>query len=227
MLNNLMTNSVIFDFDSTLVTVETLEKVLNYQGQLTDQQLNQLSKITDDGMNGIISFHESLYRRLDIAQPTKQACHAIAKTCFNEWLTPGIKGVIFELQAQGNQIWIISGGLEDVIKPVARELGIPSENIRGIKIKWDSHGNYIGLQENNPFNHSKVKGADQIKSKLGQKSIIIGDGFTDLALYSEGICSHFIAFTQNVNRQDVVDQSPSYAFNTLVLRQELLRLGYL
>ena len=38
MLNNLMTNSVIFDFDSTLVTVETLEKVLNYQGQLTDQQ---------------------------------------------------------------------------------------------------------------------------------------------------------------------------------------------
>ena len=36
---------------------------------------------------------------------------------------------------------------------------------------------------------------------------MVGDGFTDLEVYLEGGTEHFICYTENVNRQRVVEQS--------------------
>src|SRR3989338_10206993 len=59
-----------FDFDSTLVSIESLDELIalsireNHEPDEAGKILEEIRKITDMGMNGEIDFPESLSRRL-------------------------------------------------------------------------------------------------------------------------------------------------------------------
>jgi FMN phosphatase YigB (HAD superfamily) len=48
----------------------------------------------------------------------------------------GIKELIGALQARGIAVYLISGGFRELTLPIARELGVPFENVFANRMNW-------------------------------------------------------------------------------------------
>lgn len=207
--------TVIFDFDSTLITCESLEEILKEKG-LDAEILKRIKEITAQGMSGKISFISSLEKRLGIASVSKKdfitfGLHA------GQFLTPGMEDLVKELIDQKVQVWIVSGAVRDAMVPVAKRLGIPDERLLGIDLKWSNEGKYTGVDASKPLNRSKWEGAKEASMQWMGPKIAVGDGMTDYALYEHGLVDSFVAFTQNVRRQAIVEKEVLEAKNVLEL----------
>ncbi len=79
-------------------------------------------------MGGSIPFEVALKARLDICKPSK---FDIEKTLRERpfELNSGIKELVKDLQRRNCDVYLVSGGFQQMIDPVAVELGIPSSNI--------------------------------------------------------------------------------------------------
>ena len=197
--------SIIFDFDSTLVSIETLDHLLAKKIQDAPTKA-ELAKITDLGMRGEIPFSESLVSRLKFATLTKSEVDAFARTV-HKHLTPGMLALIENLHRKGWECWILSGGLKEIILPCAKLLGINTDHVNAVEIEWDDKGQFIKLKDSHPFNVSKVAGAKTLNLKFGSPSVAVGDGMTDFLLYDEGIVEYFVAFTCHKQHQEVIDKA--------------------
>ena len=43
-------------------------------------------------------------------------------------------------------VWIVSGGLEDVLYPVADHLGVPRERVLGTRVEWAPDGDLVSVE---------------------------------------------------------------------------------
>ncbi|WP_100550523.1 HAD-IB family phosphatase [Caedibacter taeniospiralis] len=205
--------NVIFDFDSTLIAFESLELVMADLLQGDQHKIQQLEILTNAGMNGEIGFRESLEARLSIVKPSCQALHAfVAQYCPGAF-TIGVEKLIQKLHANGVKVWIISGGFRELILPFAQVLNIPSAQVCAVNLNWNENGQFESLNNDNGFCDSKVMGVQRIREQLQGQTLIVGDGFTDYELFREGIAHQFIAYTEHVSRQQVLDVAPFYAQN--------------
>ena len=203
--------TAIFDFDSTLVSVESLEIILTSLIDKDPEKLNTITKLTEQAMNGEINFKDALIQRLNIAAPTQQSiANFITNYCPNS-LSIGMAKFIQILQENDVNIFIISGGFKEVILPFSKFLHLPEQNVYAVEIHWDNQGNFIELNNSNGFADSKIKGAEKIQSKFSNDSVIIGDGFTDYELYKTKIVSDFIAYTGNIKREKIMKCAPHTA----------------
>jgi phosphoserine phosphatase len=201
-----MIKTAIFDFDSTLINAESLELLLAPQLANHPEKQALIAEITRQGMEGTISFAESLQRRLAIATPTQANIDRLAKRMMN-YLTPGMAELIADLQQRGVDIWIISGGLRELILPVGLALNIPATQIHGVQLRFGTQGQFVRMDEQDPFSHSKVDGARLLAQQWHKPSVMIGDGMTDYQVYQAGLVDRFIAFTQHARRNSVLSQS--------------------
>ncbi len=194
--------TVVFDFDSTLVPVESLEEVLR-ACDLDEDRLRWVEEITRRGMEGELDFRASLESRLAIAAPTREAVRAAGQD-LAERLTPGAQACIAELRAGGHQVRIVSGGFRDVILPAARVLGLDAAHVHAVSAHWTPDGAFASLVEDG-FVESKVAGAGALHPEWPRPVIAVGDGATDMALARAGIADHFVAFTEHVRRRFLDD----------------------
>lgn len=213
-------STVIFDFDSTLINCESLEVILQPVLQHRPELEAQFKHLTDLGMNGEISFKESLQRRLALATPTRQAVQSFAASAA-QYLTPGIQRLIRELQHNGVSVWIISGGLFDAIAPLARQLNIPVSQVLAVNIDWDAAGSFLQIKECDICSESKVMAAQKVAVSWSKPSVMIGDGMTDYAVYLAGLSNYFIAYTEHVQRPALAALPISKARNAEDLSQTL------
>ena len=203
--------TVIFDFDSTLIQCESLEVILAPLIANDLQKLEKVELLTQQGMSGELSFKDSLTKRLEIAKPTQKSIqYFVQKHCPNI-LTRGVKPLIDLLHQQGVDVFIISGGFKGAISPFANYLKIAEQKVFGVEIEWGKKGEFIGLNENNGFAYSKIKGAQAIRHLLGCQSVIVGDGYTDYMLYQSGIVTDFIAYTEHAQRKSVLEKAQKTA----------------
>ena len=56
----------IIDFDSTFIKVESLDELLEISEPGNKLKIDEVKKITNEGMEGKISFSESLSRRINL-----------------------------------------------------------------------------------------------------------------------------------------------------------------
>ena len=214
--------TVIFDFDSTLITCESLEHVLESK-KLDEKAMQQIREITNQGMSGAISFLSSLERRLRVVLLRRQDFVEFGQRAV-ELITPGMRELVAELQQRSTDVWIVSGAAREAMLPVGKALGIPLERLLGVDLLWDADGCYAGIDADKPLNRSKWEGAQLVASLWTAPTISVGDGITDFALYEHGLVQHFIAFTQNVRRQAVLDKRVPEARTVAALRQQLQEL---
>lgn len=214
--------TVIFDADSTLLTCESLEEVLRAKN-IDPQRMQQIQAITAQGMSGEISFISSVQKRLGMATITHQDVIDFGKRVV-EYVTPGLESLIHELQHRGIDIWIVSGAARDILKPLGKHLGIPESHLFGIDLQWSSTGEYSGIDETKPINRSKWEGVREIASTWSLPRIAVGDGMTDYALLEHGLVDHFIAFTQNVRRQALINKGVVEAKSVEALRKSIEKL---
>lgn len=197
--------SVVFDFDSTLVPVESLEALLAAE-DLSAETRAEIARLTDAGMTGALSFSESLRARLELARPRRAALDALARRLAAA-PTDGAAALIADLHAGGHEVWIVSGGFRDLLVPVGAALGLPEARVHGVASRWAADGSFAGLEPDDAFARSKVEGVRAAGIAFARPAIGVGDGATDLALRDAGLVDVFVAYTEHVARPEVVGRA--------------------
>jgi len=210
----------IFDFDSTLVKNESLNDVLSLSSGNNKSKVNEIVKITNMAMEGLISPKESMDKRLNLATISKSFVKIIADKTKNE-ITNNMIDFISFLKKNKINIYIVSGGFFEMIEPTARILGISKNNIFANNFVYNNEI-VVGAEKSLLLeDHGKVKMIKSLKEKgiLVGKNIMIGDGFTDLETFIMGSVDEFICFCGIVLRENVVKQSRNIARNVDELKK--------
>ncbi len=205
------TEAFVFDFDSTLVTVESFDELL---GIALEERIDKaviyanIEAITEAGMNGEIDLLESLTKRLQLVEITQSHIDA-AIELLKQAITPGMADVVSHLKSLNHNICIMSGGFTEMILPVAQMLDISPENIFANQF-CKSDGIVTGIDFENPLSRSSGKAEIivHLKSALDTKVTCIGDGMSDAIPYLKGVADEFWGFFQNKDRPSVREKAP-------------------
>lgn len=215
--------TVIFDFDSTIVSCEGLECLLSNKLDKDPQKQGVLHAVTRQGLDGEISFADSLKRRLQLAAPTKE--EVVEHGSFLEGMvTPGMKELVARLHQLGVDVWIASGGIQETLYPVANALGIPSSQVLGVRLLWEDDGRLKGISPSCLFSQSKWQGLKPYADKWSRPVIMVGDSVSDYTLYEKGTVDDFILFTQNYRCEKLIDVAGYLAINTAELGEQIKRI---
>ncbi|HRP90677.1 MAG TPA: phosphoglycerate dehydrogenase [Edaphocola sp.] len=199
----------IIDFDSTFASVEGLDELANIALEKLPEKekiVNQIKELTNQGMEGTISFSESLHKRLALLAANKSDVEKLINFLRKNISKSFERNRLF-LKENANNIFIVSNGFKDFIVPIVTELGLLEEQVFANQFRYDNEGNIIGLDEENVL--ASDGGKKKILAQLNLKGdvYVIGDGYTDYELKSSGFANKFYAFTENVERENVVQLS--------------------
>ncbi len=199
----------IIDFDSTFIQTESLEELarIMLKGKKNREAIiTEIASITTAGMNGTIPFTESLRDRLSILRPHRAAIKLLA-TNLSKKITPSIRRNKEFFKNNADNIYIISGGFAELIKPVVAPFGIMESHVLANTFIFDKKGKYAGFDSKNPLSRSGGKALAVAALKLNKPIVIVGDGYTDYEIKSHSFNRQFVAFTENVRRQSIVDRA--------------------
>lgn len=199
----------IIDFDSTFVALEaldTLAEIALIDNPQKEQIIQQIKGITQLGMEGKMSFTQTLEKRLALFSPTKEHIETLTKL-LKKNITPSISRNKHFFKKYGKQIFIISGGFSEYIAPIVTAFGIPSDNVLANNFVYDKKGAVTGFNPHNVLSQKQGK-VKAVKSlKLDGKVIVIGDGYTDYEIKKHNAAEVFYCFTENVRRDSVANLS--------------------
>ncbi|MFA5925939.1 MAG: HAD-IB family phosphatase [Parcubacteria group bacterium] len=195
----------VIDFDSTFVRVETLDELASValSGNPNRKKIvEDISGITRLGMEGIITFDESLRRRIALLTAHKNHIRKLVKQ-LTEKISPSIKRNKLFFEKHGSRIFILTGGFREIAAPIVKPFGIPEKNIFANDFIYDEKGNVTGFDTGNKL--AKEGGKMEIIRSLKLKGniFVLGDGHTDYQIREAGLASKFFAFTENVCRESV------------------------
>ncbi len=199
----------IIDFDSTIVTIEALDELANIALKKNPKKkeiLEEIKNITKQGMEGSITFPESLEKRLKLFSANRQDIQSLI-TFLQSHISPSLlRNYIFPKQF-ARQIYVISGGFKEYIVPIVKKLGINEAHVLANTFVFDKKGNITGFDNNNPlaFENGKTKAIRTLQLK--GDIIVVGDGFTDYQIKEQKSANRFYAFTENIHRDTVVEKA--------------------
>ena len=211
---------LIIDFDSTIITAETLEelaKISLNDDPKKDIKIHQISSITEKAMNGEIHFMDALNERIKLLHANQSHLNILKKE-LNEKLSPSFKSIENYIQKHTTNIYVVSGGFTELIYPVVKEFGISKEHIFANVFTFDKTGLINGVDPSQ-FLAQKPGKIDAVKSlNLDGTVIVIGDGYTDYQIKKAGLAHHFIAYTESVSRPNVIKKGDIIAtsFNEVI-----------
>lgn len=221
-----MTRLIVFDVDSTLLNVESLDfAVARALQDAPDgaKRAARLAEITDLGMAGVLDFRASLEQRLAIAGLTRPAVGE-ARSALTAHLTEGMVDLLARLRAQGDYVAAVSGGFVDLISAALKALGFNTGDIRANRFVYDGEI-VIGFDRDNPLSRSGGKGqvVSALKALSGAEiAIMVGDGMTDYEAYAGGAADSFIGFGAIKVREAVKAKAPHFVDSVQALHQALL-----
>ncbi len=195
----------IIDFDSTFTQVEALDilgEISLDNNKERDERLQKIKDVTDLGMEGKVSFRQSLVLRIELLAANRQHL---------EKLIPALKSKVSKsfkrnkefLKDYADNIYIISNGFKDFIVPIVTDYGIKAENVFANTFEFDTAGNIIGFDTDNVLSSNNGKGKVIEKLKLTGDVSVIGDGYTDYEIKKDGFANKFYAFTENIAREKI------------------------
>lgn len=196
----------IIDFDNTFTKVEGLDELarIALEGKPEQKEIvKQIKLLTDKGMNGDISFAESLHQRIALLAANKTHIEHLVNFLKTKVTNSFQRNAQF-LSEHKHQIYIVSSGFKEFIVPIVTEFGILEDHVFANEFIFDAHGQVIGFDEQNVL--STDGGKTKLLSKLNLQGDIyaIGDGYTDYELKASGLANRFYAFTENIERQNVI-----------------------
>lgn len=200
---------VCFDVDSTIITEEGIDELAQYCGKGSE-----VAALTKEAMGGSMTFQEALRRRLDIIKPSQRQIREFLKT-HPSTISGGVRELIDQLRRNSAEIYLISGGFDCLIEPVADALEIPLCNLFANKLYFHFNGSYAGFDTNQVTSKSGGKGEaiKQIKGRFNSNKVVamIGDGMTDLEACPPA--DLFIGYGGNAVREEVQKRATYYVTN--------------
>lgn len=201
--------TLIIDFDSTFVSVEglvELSKICLRNNPHQKDIVKKIDIITQLGMEGKISFSESLNRRFALFKPTKCDIEQLIYL-LNRKITPSVKRNRQFFQKYAKQIYIISGGFREWIEPVVEKFGILKSNILANELIFNVSNEVIGYDCKNILSQEKGKVKQVQHLNFHGIVYVLGDGFTDYEIKQAGLAAKFIVLTENIRRSEVVEKA--------------------
>lgn len=197
----------VFDFDSTLVRIETLEALADIalEGSPDGGSIRaEIARLTDQAMAGELGFGEALRRRLALLPLTHAHVQALADRILDEG-TPSVRKNLAFFKANADRIVILSGGFREIIAPIAERLGVAPDRVLCNDLTYDADGRVTGVDGANPL--SEAGGKPQVIKALNLPSpiVVVGDGWNDAEVKLAGAADRFYAFTEIVRRPTVVE----------------------
>ena len=198
---------LIIDFDSTFVTVESLDELAHIvlkDNPESAQRLETIRAITRAGMEGSIPFDKSLSKRLKLLNINQKDIHA-ANIVLAKKVTPSFKRNKQFLMENSQNILIISGGFYEMIIPIVSEYGILEDQVFANKFVYKGTSRIAHVDSQNIMAQSGGKVAQANALGLAGEIHVIGDGYTDYQIKSEGPAKKFFAFIENIRRNSVCE----------------------
>jgi D-3-phosphoglycerate dehydrogenase len=212
----------IFDFDSTIINCESLDELARFTLANTPNKqaiIAQLEELTAAGMAGTMAFDESLRKRLQLFKATKAdvlELTAYLQSC----VTPSLLTYIDWMTEQRNQIYVISGGFEEYIKPIATSIGLLANHVYANRFTYDKSDNITGYDDSRLTSRAGGKVAQVRALALPHPIIVIGDGYTDYEIKAAGEAEQFWAFTEHIHRPAITVHADRllHSFNDLPIQ---------
>jgi len=205
-------NNIIIDYDSTFIKVESLDELARLSKTSSAKVNNKIKEITNLGMEGKISFSESLQKRIILINSDKDDIEKTVSFLKKNISESFIRNMSF-IRKNHNKIFIVSSGFHELIDPIVKEYGIISQNIYANNFLYKNN-KIIGFDDKNPLSMSKGKVNILKNLKLKGDTHVIGDGFTDFEIKKEGYAKYFYLFTENIKRDSIV-KSADYSLKSL------------
>jgi phosphoserine phosphatase len=200
---------ICFDCDSTLSKIEGIDELARRVGMA-----EEMSKLTDLAMNGIVPLQDVYGRRLSAIQPDSANIDWVAQLYISE-IVDGVKELFGTLLAQGKTVHIISGGLRQAILPLAAFLGLQEGHVHAVDVYFNSDGSYRGFDEASPLARAGGK-AEVVAALKGNGSIVmVGDGKTDMEAKLAG--AYVVGFGGVADRAIVREQADVYTVESSLM----------
>ena len=126
-----MKRSYVFDFDSTLTKVEALDvlaEITLENNPKKDEIIQEIIDITNLGIDGEISFTESLERRIKLLKANKADLSGLV-AALKKQVSTSIESNKEFFENFAEDIYVISCGFKEFIDPIVKEYNIPSERV--------------------------------------------------------------------------------------------------
>ena len=168
--------AVFFDMDRTVVREESIVEL----ARIADKR-EEISKLTDQGMAGILSYQEVYARRMKMLSSVseKQVTTLHHDLCFNK----GIREALAVLKKNGMKVFLISSGFYPIVKEVAKVLQF--DDFQGSHIKFVN--GYLSGEGKHDIIDGEGKRA-WVESKCRELGIglheiaVVGDGANDVCM---------------------------------------------
>lgn len=196
----------IIDFDSTFTQVEALDilgEISLSNDKDKDKKLREVGDLTNLGMKGEISFRESLEKRLELLEAHQHHLDPLVENLRQKVSSSFVRNKEFFSEFH-EYIYIISNGFKEFIVPIVKEYGIKEKNVFANTFEFDGEGKIIGFDDQNILSSNNGKVEQLKKLKLQGDVYVIGDGYTDYEIKAAGLANKFYAFTENVERENVL-----------------------
>ena len=204
-----MVRKYVFDFDSTLTRVEALDILaeLTLDNNVKREEiLKEIQHITNLGIDGDISFTESLERRIRLLKAHKDHLEPLVEE-LRQKISKSIETNKEFFEKFTEDIYVISCGFKEFIDPIVAEYNIPSDRVYANTFRFNSEGYIVGFDEENPLasHNGKIECLRQLD--LDGEVHVIGDGYSDYVMREAGIADKFYAYTENVHRNKAADNA--------------------
>ncbi len=199
----------VFDFDSTLTRVEALDVLaeLTLKGKSNkDEIIAEIQRITNLGIDGDISFTNSLESRIKLLDAHKNDLEHLVSE-LRQKISKSIASNKDFFERYADDIYVISCGFKEFIDPIVKEYNIPSDRVYANTFKFDVAGNIVGFDEDNVLSQHNGKIQCLKDMNLEGEVQVIGDGYSDYVMREAGIADKFFAYTENVHRDKAADNA--------------------
>lgn len=200
---------IVIDFDSTFTKIEAfdlLAEISLKDHPEAEERKKMIREITNQGMDGSISFRESLEKRVELLAPNKAHLLQLAER-LKAQVSESFKRNRDFFKKYADNIYVISNGFHMFIDPVVTEFGIKPENILANRFHFDEKGEVIGFDKDNPLSANNGKVEQLKRLNLPGDVYVIGDGYTDYEIKHAGLANKFFAFTENVERENIMEKA--------------------
>jgi len=199
----------VFDFDSTLTRVEALDVLaeITLQGRSNkDEVIEEIQRITNLGIDGDISFTESLEKRIKLLNAHKDDLEGLVAE-LRQKISKSIASNKEFFEKFSDDIYVISCGFKEFIDPIVEEYNIPSNRVYANTFEFDDEGNIVGFDEKNVLSTHNGKIECLKQMNLEGEVQVIGDGYSDYVMREAGIADKFFAYTENVHREKAANNA--------------------
>lgn len=189
--------SVVLDMDSTISGLEGIDWLASERGADVAATVREL---TQEAMEGRMELEQVYAARLNVIRPSRNDIAVLGSRYLTE-RAPGAENALSVMRDAGVRVVVVSGGLRPALLPLAELLGVEASDVHAVELSFGSDGEYVGFDTTSPLATQTGKKDVVASLNLPRKSLMVGDGSTDLA--ARDAVDAFAAFTGFVRREAV------------------------